>query len=72
MIARILSLLPTVHCHTKRLPFQWSNWEQHDPMLADLQPNEHGVIRQLSSEAIVRNGLDLTFEDHGFITVRVN
>jgi hypothetical protein len=64
------SIIKPVHRHPARQWYEFSAW--HDPLLAELQPSEHGVVEQLSSEAISRNGLDLTFEDHGFITVRVN
>lgn len=70
MLETLRKIFPPTPRYSKRAWYEWST--PFDPMLADLQPNEHGIIRQLSSEAISRNGLDLTFEDHGFSSWRAS
>lgn len=69
MIELIKAIFPPVRRYSQRLPWEWQLWNEP---FAELHPADHGVVRQLSSEAISRNGLDLTFEDHGFSSWRVN
>lgn len=70
MLELIKAIFPPVLRYSAMRPDQWRQW--HDPLLDDLQPNEHGIVRQMSSEAVRANGLILDFEGEGFINVRVN
>lgn len=72
MIDYIKSIFPATHKHPQRFPFEWHTAQAWDPMLADLQAHEHGIVRRVSAEAVRANGLVLDFEGDGFINVRVN
>jgi hypothetical protein len=61
-------VFPPVHRHSKRMWWQWRQW--NDPF-AELHPSEHGIVRRISAEAVNRNGLVLDFADAGFSTWRV-
>lgn len=70
MIELIKAIFPATHRHPAR---QWYEWQTpFDPMLADLQAHEHGIVRRISAEAVRANGLVLDFEGDGPINVRVN
>lgn len=69
MKAWLSGIIKPVHRHPAK---HWSQFRAWDEPFAELSPAEHGVVRQLSSEAISRNGLDLTFEDHGFSSWRAS
>lgn len=71
MVAELIrKYFPPVHAHPKRA---WYEWQQpFDPMLVDLHPSEHGIVRPISADAVFSNGLVLDFEGEGFIKVRVS
>lgn len=71
MVAELIQkYFPPVHTHPKRA---WYEWQQpFDPMLADLHPREHGVVRQISKDEVFSSGLVLDFEDEGFMKARVS
>jgi len=70
MLALLKTIIKPVHCHPKRA---WYEWQQpFDPMLADLQANEHGIVRRIDAQMVHENGLILDYEGDGPINLRVN
>lgn len=53
MLETLRKIFPATHKHPAKQLHEFS--QPFDPMTSELQPNEHGVVRQLSSEAIERN-----------------
>lgn len=70
MLETLRKIFPAVHTHPAKCLHEFS--QPFDPMTSELQPAEHGIVRQLSSEVIARNGLVLDFSDAGYSTWRVN
>jgi len=64
------SVIKPVHRHPAKQWYEFSAW--HDPLLAELQPIEHGIVRRLSAEMVHANGLILDYADRGAATWRVS
>jgi len=56
VLETLRKIFPAVHTHPAKQLHEFS--QPFDPMTSELQPDEHCVVRQLSSVAIARNGLD--------------
>lgn len=63
------ALLRPVHRHPAKAWYEWQT--PFDPMLADLQSHEHGIVRRLTVEMVQSNGLILDWAGDGPINVRV-
>lgn len=70
MLETLRKIFPPTHRHSQCLPWEWQ--QPFDPMLADLKDFEHGIVRHISSEAVTRNGLVLSYDGDGAANVRVN
>jgi len=69
MLNLLKTIFPPTHRHSKR---NWWEWQQpFDPMLADLQAHEHGVVRRIDAQMVHANGLILDYEGDGSTNWRV-
>ena len=70
MLETLRKIFPAVHTHPAKHLHEFS--QPFDPMTSELQPDEHGVVRRISSESVRENGLLIEFADHGYSTWRVS
>lgn len=70
MLETLRKIFPAVRTHPAKHLHEFS--QPFDPMTSELQPDEHGVVRRISSESVRENGLLITYDDFGPMTFRVN